>query len=96
VIINATDGSHRAVLIPLANGEGVEVELWQTAPACLLGRWVLSCPFHVALDAVHAHVAPLKQTDGGAVTGTSLRHREKTTDLTYDADLGRVVETRRK
>ena len=84
--ITSTDGSHRAVLTPLADGDGVGVELWQTVPACLIGRWVLSCPFHVALDEVHAAVA----------SASALRHGEKTTELTYDADLGRVVETRRK
>ena len=54
--IDAPDGRHYAVLDDTE--EGVAVAVWRTPtarfPGKLIGRRLIDCPWHVALDRVHA------------------------------------------
>lgn len=71
------DNSHKATIVPVADGDGCWVTLQRvTPPMTIYGSWFMRGPLHVVRDAVHDIIYPIT-ADGPR--------------LVWDADLRRVV-----
>jgi hypothetical protein len=101
--ISSPSGEYRATLALsyaryARSGEGIEVTLWHRDEG-KVGQWVLTCPWHVALDEVHAIVARLDKGGLGprlAEDRPGLFNPDRPGVLVYDDQLGRVVQIRRR